>query len=82
MHIVVDAQDKWTLQVTARARLDDGFEFNGIDVSEQNVAGKGIAVGAYYNELREQRELGGRNPNSTLPRHAHECTSSGREGPA
>ena len=58
VHIVVDAQDKWTLQVTARARLDDGFEFNGIDVSEQNVAGKGIAVGAYYNELREQRELG------------------------
>ena len=59
VHIVVDTQDKWTFQVTARARLDDGFEFNGLDVSEQNVAGKGIALGAYYNERRERRELGG-----------------------
>ena len=59
VHIVVDTQDKWTFQVTAKARLDDGFEFNGLSVSEQNVGGKGIALGAYYNERRERQELGG-----------------------
>ena len=57
-HIVVDTQDKWTLQVTARAQLDDGFEFNGLDISEQNVAGKGVAVGAYFNQRLERREVG------------------------
>ena len=59
VHIVVDTQDEWTLQLTARARFDEGFEFNGMDVAEENVLGRGVAARAFYRERREAREIGG-----------------------
>ena len=59
VHIVVDTQDEWTLQVTVRARFDEGFEFNGLDVTEENVLGKGVAARAFYRERREARAIGG-----------------------
>ena len=59
VHIVVDTQDEWTLQVTIRARFDEGFEFNGLDVTEENVLGKGIAARGFYRERREARQIGG-----------------------
>ena len=59
VHIVVDTQDEWTLQLTVRARFDEGFEFNGVDVREENVLGKGVAARAFYRERREAREIGG-----------------------
>ena len=65
-HIVVDTQDKWTLQVTARAQLDDGFEFNGLDISEQNVAG--------------QRRHDARSQDRTAGDHHRTDTRTGRTG--
>lgn len=59
VHIVVDTQDEWTLQVTVRARFDEGFEFNGLDVGEDNILGKGVAARGFYRERREAREIGG-----------------------
>ena len=59
VHVVVDTQDEWTLQVTLRARFDEGFEFNGIDVTEENVLGRGVSARAFYRERREAREIGG-----------------------
>ncbi len=59
VHVVVDTQDEWTLQLTVRARFDEGFEFNGIDVTEENVLGRGVSARAFYRERREAREIGG-----------------------
>ena len=59
VHVVVDTQDEWTLQVTLRARFDEGFKFNGLDVTEENVLGRGVAARAFYRERREAREIGG-----------------------
>ena len=59
VHVVVDTQDEWTLQVTVRARFDQGFEFNGLDVTEENVLGRGVSARGFYRERREAREIGG-----------------------
>lgn len=59
VHVMVDTQDEWTLQVTVRARFDEGFEFNGLDVTEENVLGKGVSARGFYRERREAREIGG-----------------------
>jgi len=59
VHVIVDTQDEWTLQVTVKARFDEGYEFNGLDVTEENVLGKGISARGFYRERREAREIGG-----------------------
>lgn len=59
VHISIDTQDEWTLQVTARARFDEGFEFNGLDITEENVLGRGVGVRGFYRERREAQEIGG-----------------------
>ena len=59
VHVVVDTQDEWTLQVTLRARFEQGFEFNGLDVTEENVLGRGVSARAFYRERREARQIGG-----------------------
>lgn len=59
IHVVVDTQDEWTLQFSLRTRFDDGFEFNGVNITEENLLGKGIVAGAFYRTRREERDVGG-----------------------
>ncbi len=59
VHLVVDTQDVWTLQLDLRAGFDEGFELNVIDVTEKNLLGRGVSAGAFYRERREAREIGG-----------------------
>lgn len=47
-HVVVDTEDEWSTQVEVRADLSGGFELEGVDVREQNVAGSGRELGVFY----------------------------------
>jgi len=57
-HLVVDTQDEWTTEFNVRTRFDPGFELAGIDLTEENLLGRGILVGGFFVQKREQREVG------------------------
>ncbi len=57
-HVVVDTQDDWTTKVDVSASLDEGFRFEGIDVTEENFLGRGMELGVQYQTRREVRDLG------------------------
>ena len=59
VHVIVETWDRWTLELSVRARFEEGFEFNGVDIAERNLLGRGIAVRAFYRENRERLAIGG-----------------------
>ena len=59
VHVIVETWDRWTLQLNVRARFEEGFEFNGVDVTERNLLGRGMTVGAFYRKNRERLAIGG-----------------------
>ena len=59
VHVTLETWDRWTLQVDPRIRLEEGFEFLGIDIRERNLLGRGMTVGAFYREDRERLAIGG-----------------------
>ena len=59
VHVIFETWDRWTLQIDPRIRLEEGFEFLGIDVRERNLLGRGMTVGAFYREDRERLAIGG-----------------------
>ncbi len=59
VHVLLETWDRWTLQVDPRIRLEEGFEFLGIDIRERNLLGRGMTVGAFYREDRERLAIGG-----------------------
>ena len=58
-HVVVDTRDEWTTKTALGIRFDDGLRFEGASIVEENFLGRGAAVGAYWLERDEQRQLGG-----------------------
>lgn len=58
-HVVVDTRDEWTTKTSLGLRFDDGLRFEGASIVEENFLGRGAAVGAYWLEREEQRQLGG-----------------------
>jgi hypothetical protein len=59
VHVIVETWDRWTLRFNVRIRLEEGLEFNGIDVTERNLFGRGITLGAFYRDDRERLRIGG-----------------------
>jgi len=59
MHVIVETWDRWTLQVSVGIRLEEGFEFTGVNVTERNLLGRGMTVGAFYRQNRERLAIGG-----------------------
>jgi len=59
VHVVVNTRDEWTLQVSLRARFDEGFEFTGVDITEGNLFGRGIEVTGLWRQRREDKQVGG-----------------------
>lgn len=57
-HVVVDTRDEWTTKISVGLRLDDGLQFEGASVVEENFLGRGATVGARYIERDERREAG------------------------
>ncbi len=59
VQVIVETWDRWTLQLSVRARFEEGLEFNGVDVTERNLLGRGMTVGGFYRKNRERRAVGG-----------------------
>jgi hypothetical protein len=59
-HVIVDTQDQWTTQLNVRFNFEEGIEFRGLDLSEENVLGRGLLLGAFMVQRDEQRDVGGR----------------------
>ena len=59
VHVIVETWDRWTLQLSVRLRFEEGLEFNGVDVTERNLAGRGITLGGFYRSNRERLAVGG-----------------------
>ncbi|MDX1567189.1 MAG: BamA/TamA family outer membrane protein [Longimicrobiales bacterium] len=58
-HVVVDTRDEWTTKASLGVAFEDGFRFEGVELTEENVAGRGILANVHYRERREVRDLGG-----------------------
>ena len=59
-HVIVDTEDEWSTQVEVRADLSGGFELEGLDLREQNVAGTGRELGLFYRSHEAVRTYGAR----------------------
>jgi hypothetical protein len=58
-HVVVDTHDEWTTKLGLSVRFDDGLRFEGGFLVEENLLGRGIALGAFYTQRDERRDIGG-----------------------
>lgn len=57
-HIVVDTQDEWTTRVDMGFRFANGLQFTGAGIAEENLFGRGMRVRFFYQEDKEQRDMG------------------------
>lgn len=57
-HVVISTQDEFTTELNIRATFDEGFDFEGVDLTEENLLGRGIQVGAFVIQRREQKDAG------------------------
>lgn len=57
-HVVISTQDDFTAQFNIRASLDEGFDLEGVDLTEENLFGRGIRVGGFIIQRREQKDKG------------------------
>ncbi len=58
LHVVVDTEDEWSTQVETRLDLSQGFDFQGVDVREQNLLGTGRELGVFYSNLDATQTYG------------------------
>jgi len=57
-HVVVDTQDEWTTKVDVGLEFDNGFRFKGVSLAEENFLGRGMLLRFFFEEDREQQDLG------------------------
>lgn len=78
-HVIVDTQDEWTTRVDLGPSFDDGFHIEVLEISEENVAGRGAQAAVFFRQRREREDLGAR---VVLPRllgtRTDVATSAGR----
>jgi Omp85 superfamily domain len=58
IHVVVNTRDEWTLQFSLRTRIADGLELNGLDLTEENLFGRGVSLTGFFRQKREDRRVG------------------------
>jgi len=59
VQVILETWDRWTLQPEVRIRLEEGLDLTGLDVTEKNLLGRGMAVRGFFHDNRERRALGG-----------------------
>ena len=59
-HVLVDTKDEWTTKLDVRMNLEEGVEFRGVELAEENLLGRGLLLGVFYREHDERRDLGAR----------------------
>ena len=58
VHVVVDTQDEWTTKVDLGVSFDNGLRFEALDLTEENLLGRGILASAFIRQQRERRDRG------------------------
>lgn len=56
--IRVETRDEWTTKLSIAVAFENGLEFEGAELTEENLAGHGILTSFYYRKRREQKDLG------------------------
>ena len=59
-HVVVDTQDEWTTRVDLGLSFDSRIQVEGLEVSEENLAGRGIHTSVFFRQRKERKDVGGR----------------------
>ncbi len=57
-HIVAVTRDEWSSKFALHVRYDERIRFDGVGFVEENVAGRGITLGAYTIDRDEQKDAG------------------------
>jgi len=58
VHVVVDTWDEWTTKLDLGVAISDGIEIRRVGLTEENFLGRGMLVGFFFRERREQQEKG------------------------
>lgn len=57
-HVRVITRDEWTLKIQIDVTIDDGLQFEGASVVEENFLGSGNLIGAFYQERKQRQDYG------------------------
>ena len=57
-HVRVTTRDEWTTKIQIDVTVDDGLQFEGASIVEENFLGSGNLIGAFYQERKQRRDLG------------------------
>lgn len=57
-HVLADTKDEWTTKLNVRMNFEEGLEFRGVDLTEENLLGRGILLGAFLREHDERFDRG------------------------
>lgn len=57
-HVIVDTEDEWSTQVDLKFDLSGQFEFEELDVREENLLGTGRSIGIFYRSRDASRSYG------------------------
>lgn len=59
VRVIVETWDRWTLQLEVRVRFEEGLDFTGLDITEKNLLGRGMAARGFFRDNRERHAVGG-----------------------
>ena len=57
-HVRVTTRDEWTTKIQIDVTVDDGLQFEGASMVEENFLGSGNLIGAFYQERKQRRDYG------------------------
>jgi len=57
-HVVVDTRDEWTTKLDVGITFDEGLNLEGVDLTEENLLGRGILAGFFFEERRQRQDAG------------------------
>lgn len=57
-HVRVTTRDEWTTKIQIDVTVDDGLQFEGASVVEENFLGSGNLIGAFYQERKQRQDYG------------------------
>ncbi|MCZ6805771.1 MAG: hypothetical protein O7F08_02360, partial [Deltaproteobacteria bacterium] len=57
-HVVIDTQDEWSTQFDLGVSFDQGLQLDRMDLTEENLLGRGVLAQVFLRRRREQRDKG------------------------
>ena len=57
-HVVIDTQDEWTTQFDLGVSFDQGLQLDRMNLTEENLLGRGVQAEVFMRRRREQRDKG------------------------